>query len=530
MNTNPALKPSRVAVLAGLALACAATLTRAQTPDYIIDRFDDPTEADSWARWWGSALQTYEYDGTVNTGTNAGSGSLKATIQFDLASYGSDNQFAAVRYFTAADGSRETLDGSQYTNLVFDLKFDTNSPSSGGNFGYFEYGVVPTDYSQIELGHLSVASTNGDWTHIVAPIDPSTAKITNIFGFWIKIWSGDPSSGMTGTTTFWVDNVELIGITNTVIPSPTMGLSRATPGLQLIASAPAQTYQRQSISTLSTDTNGNPTAYSWVGGSSPVTYSVTIASYPSTNYSGFQTHIFLVPMASLPTYESSPDWNEPNVVFLQIANNADGSASATFRYKTNLPNGNTMLWNSNPTNGPVGALASITDPSPLGTWSLTFQNNTNVTLTAPSGASTNFVMPPDSAALFADPLVAVFGAQPNGDANIGQTVILSRIQVTGTTSAIDEKFIGATLDTTTWQIVAQDAAGVTVAPPDSLYWINWSLPATGFLLEASTNLSSTSAWADAGLTNVVQVLGKRMVVLTSSSLPGTNGFYRVSKP
>ncbi|MHB8522597.1 MAG: hypothetical protein ACYDH9_17810 [Limisphaerales bacterium] len=519
-----------LAALAGLALACSTSLTRAQTPDYIIDQFTDPTETDSWARWWGGAVQTYEYDGTEDSKTNASSGSLKATIQFDLAAYAGDNQFAAVHYFTTPDGARQTLDGSLYTNLVFDLRFATNSAQSGGNFGYFEYGVVPTDYSQIGLGNITVAATNGAWTHIVAPIDPSAPKITNIFGVWIKVWSGDASSGMTGTTTFWVDNVELIGNTNTAPPpSPTMVIQPVTPGLQLVASAVGQTYQRQSISTLSADTNGNPTAYSWIGAANPVTYSVTVAGYPATNYSGFQTHIFLVPMASLPTWESSPDWNEANIIFLQIGNNADGSAYATFRYKTNSANGNTMLFNAEPTNGPVGTLASIGSPSPLGTWSITFQSNTNVTLTAPSGASTNFVMPAESAALFADPLVAVFGAQPNSDANIGQTVVLSRIQITGTTSAIDEKFTEPALDIGTWQIVAQDAAGVIQAPPDSAYWVKWTLPANGFTVEVKTNLVAGS-WVDAGFTNVVQVGTHRSVLVAKPSLPGTDGFYRLVKP
>jgi hypothetical protein len=518
------------AALAGLALAGSTSLISAQTPDYIIDRFNDSTETDSWTRWWGGAVQTYEYDATENTSTNAGSGALKATIQFDLATHGGDNQFAAVHYFSTADGARETLDGSLYTNLVFDLKFATNSPSSGGNFGYFEYGVVPTDYSQVTLGHISVAATNGGWNHIVAPIDPNNVKITNIFGVWIKVWSGDASSGMTGTTTFWVDNVELIGITNTAPPPrPTLGLQPVTPGLQLIASAAGQTYQRQSVSTLGTDTNGNATAYSWIGNTNPVTYSVTIASYPGTNYSGFQTHIFLVPMASLPNWESSPDWNEANVIFLQIGNHADGSASATFRYKTNSPNGNAMLWNSNPTNGAVGALAGIGNPSPLGTWSITFQSNTNVTLTAPSGASTNFVMPAESAALFADPLVAVFGAQPNNNANIGQTVVLSRIEITGTPAPVDEKFNEPTLNIGTWQVVAQDAAGVVQAPPDSRFWVNWTLPANGFIVETSTNLTS-GAWADSGLTNIVQFGTHRAILVTKPSLPGPDGFYRVIKP
>ena len=116
---------------------------------------------------------------------------------------------------------------------------------------------------------------------------------------------------------------------------------------------PGAQYQRQSIRTK------NP-AYSWVGASDPVTYSFTIGNYPGRTYSGFQTHLFIVPGSNLPTYETSPDWNEPNVIFLQIANNADGTAYGAFRYKTNQPSGNSMIFGN-------GTIATIGSASALGT-------------------------------------------------------------------------------------------------------------------------------------------------------------------
>ena len=77
-----------------------------------------------------------------------------------------------------------------------------------------------------------------------------------------------------------------------------------------------------------------------------------------------------------------------------------------------------MIYNTatNNANGwpvePVGFL-STSNYSPLGTWSVTFNNQTNVTLTAPHGQTTNFVFDPASAALFADPATVILGAQPN---------------------------------------------------------------------------------------------------------------------
>jgi len=228
--------------------------------------------------------------------------------------------------------------------------------------------------------------------------------------------------------------------------------------------------------------------------------------------------------------DTSIDWNAPNLVFVQIVNNADGTAAGRFMYKTNLPSGNSMLWNMEPTNGPVGTLAIIDNPTALGTWTVTFNNNTDVTLTTPSGTSTNFAMPAEAAALFADPVYAYFGIQPNGSANIGQSATLSRIQITGVLTPLDDTFSGETLDTAKWQIVAADASGVVQVPPNSVYWLKWTAPALGYGLQSAPSLVPGS-WTDPGLVNVVQIGSQKAVVVPSSSLPSaTGGFFRLIKP
>jgi hypothetical protein len=508
-------------VVCGLSLTAGPTM--AQTQDFIVNQFNDSTEADQWTRWWGNAVQTYEFDPAVDASGNANSGSLKATIEFDLAQWVGENQFAVQHNFGAS------LDGTQFTNLVFDLRFDTNSPTrpTSRDFGFFEYGLIPADFSQITLGAVTVAATNSGWTHVVTPIDPTTAKLSNIIGVWSKVWAGDASAGgnnkLTGTTVFWLDNVKLIANTNTAPPAaPTMAIQKAIPGLQLFASKAGSQYQRQNIYTLNT-------SYSWVNSANPVTYSLTISNYPDTNHTGFQTHMFLVPGSSLPTFESSPDYNEPNVVFLDIQNQANGSAYASFRYKTNQANGNSMLYNADSSAGPVGTLAGIGSPSALGTWSLTFSNNTSVALASPSGTSTNFNLPADSAALFADPMYVYVGVQPNNLNNIGQSVTLSRIQITGVAAPLDDKFTGPTLDADTWQVAAEDPTGVVAVPPDSIYSLSWTLPDTGFVVQAGPLLVPAS-WGDPGLTNLFQIVNRRRVLVPSSSLPGTNsGFFRLIK-
>lgn len=513
-----------VAVCAFIAASFSAL---AQTPDIIVNNFDSVDEATSWARWWGSAFQTYEVDTTVDADANANSGSLKATIEFDLAAHGGDNQFAFVGSFP----ENATVDGSQYTNLVFDLRWEPTSPTRpGGDFGYLEIGFRRADFTQLWLTPLTVPASAGDgWTRITLPINPGAQGVDQLTGIAFKMWSGDANNGFTGTTTFWIDNVHLEGREDTTIPEPTLSLEKAGAGLQIFASGSGQ-YQRQNIRTI------DP-SQSWVGASSPVTYSFTIADYPdATNYS-FQTHLFLVPGSGISNGESSPDWNQPNVIFLEIQNTDQGTANATFRYKTNSANGNTMLYNSNPDSGAVGALASISTEEIRGTWSLKFENDTSVTITTPSGTSTNFALPSESAALFADPLYAYLGIQPNRLENLGQSARFTSFQTEGTLNPLNETFAGVVpdpetnpdadpnLDPTIWERVAENAGGIVLVPADATYIVEWTTPAIGFQLQQSDSLASPQ-WTD--VTATATQVGDRIRAAVTAS--GSQGFYRLLKP
>jgi hypothetical protein len=508
----------------------AALPALAQSEDLVVNAFNDAAEAGQWTRWWGSAPQTYEYDSSVDAEGQSNSGALKITIGYDLAQYGGDNQFAAQGQIG------ETVDATHYASLSMDVRFDPGSPTRPtlGDFGYLEYGLIPSDYSQVWLGGVAVASTNSGWTHIVAPIDPGTAKIDQTVGVVLKMWAGDTGNNqLTGNTVLWVDNVKLVAATN-ALPPPTMAIQPVVPGLRLTASDPAQQYQRQNVRTLASDAAGMATYYSWVTAGAPVTYSVTVKSFPDAAHSGFQLQVLLVSESAMPygPNDNAVDWNATNAVFVQIANNADGTATGRFMYKTNQPSGNSMFWNTDSTNGAVGTLAMISDPSPLGTWSVTFNNNTDITLTTPSGSSTNCSMPSAAAALFADQdyaLDAYIGIQPNTTDNIGQSAILSRIQISGAPTPLDDTFSGASLDTDLWQIVAQDPTGILQVPPNSVYYLSWAAPATGFSLQVAPTLGKGS-WMDSGLTNIFQVGTHKVVLIPSSGLPSANtGYFRLIK-
>ena len=505
-------------ILAGTLLAAGLALPVIGAENIVIP-FNDASDS-TFSRWWGNASQTYEHDATVDVDNNAASGSQKMIIGFNIAANGGDNQFAAFRSFSSV------IDARDYTNLTFYVRFDPASPvRPAGNFGNLEFGLGPTDFSQINLGTVAVPTTETGWYRVSVRLDPTVPKMDAINRFWVKIWSGTPD-GLTGTTTMWLDNITLNANTNTAPPPPpSIAIQRVKPGLHLFTTAAGGQYGRQSIYTVGSS------GYSWVGASGPVTYSLTISDHIKSG-ANFQTHMFLVPGSGLPTWENSPDWNEPNLVFLDIGNNADGSGYASFRYKTNLPNGNTMVYNADTAAGPAGTIATIGSPKVAGTWSVTFNNNTQVALTAPNGAVTNFTLPNDAAAMFADPMHVYVGAQPNQTANIGQSIAISRVQVTGTTTPIDDSFNGGTLDPNVWQIAAADAAGIVVVPPDYQFWLSWTLPDAGFTVEAITpEVGNGQEFEPSGLTSPIQIGSRRWSLVPQSLEPfsGEGIFLRLKK-
>jgi hypothetical protein len=166
---------------------------------------------------------------------------------------------------------------------------------------------------------------------------------------------------------------------------------------------------------------------------------------------------------------------------------------------------------------------------PLGKWSLSFNHNTNVTITAPDNTSTNFTIPASDAAYFQDPLFVYVGSLPNNNANIGQSATFSRVQVSGAAGSLNETF--ATLDAGTWVKYAEDPAGVFITAPDAKFWVTWPLPDGGYTnLYATSNLTNklgSSQWLPlpASATGWMNVGGaERLAIINQSTLTGAFGY------
>ena len=303
---------------------------------------------------------------------------------------------------------------------------------------------------------------------------------------------------LTNTWTAYFDNLEVQAVPTNIPPPPppTMALQPSTAGLQMISTTTGGGNARYNVHPVSP-------GYSFVN-SPETTYSVTIKKYPTyASHPNFQTHMFLIPAGSLPwgAGDTACDWNSTNLIFMQIANNADGSAYSRFMYKTNVSGGGwkDQIFGTN-------TLANLSSTTILGTWSLKIQYNTNVTWTAPDGSSTNFVFPADSAACFADAtgLYAYIGMQPNGDGNVGQSSVIGEIKITGGVDGIGtpspditDTFATAPLDSATWAVTASDGNGVQVVTAETPYWLLWTLPDSGFGLQYADSITAPqSQWGD----------------------------------
>jgi hypothetical protein len=526
-----------VLTVVGLNLAGAVAVGQAQVTNYVYS-FDTAGSDASWIRWWGVQFEKPAWDPSMDASNNPASGSLKAEIPFTGAS---GEQFCFFGNFNNVGpwDNSVTLDGTKYSHVTFDIFVDPSSAMTpAGDFGSLAIGLATASWGQIWLNEWNLpvplwpipANATNEWVHCSIPIDPSVSGINNVAGVIFKMWS---NGAHTNRLTFWLDNITLVARQEET-PPPTMAIAKAQAGLQLFASQPGAQWQRQCIRTA-----GN--GYAWLSYPyDPMTYSVTIKEFPPPAYAGFQVHIFLVPQATMPygPDDGAIDWNAPNVIFVQITQNADGSGSARFMYKTNQPGGNSMLWNTDPAAGPVGTLAFLWSPTVRGTWSVTFNaSEETIGMTAPDGSSTNWTMPPALAAppgenLFEGPLYAYFGVQPNAMGNIGQSAVFSGVKIESGDPAftpLEDDFSGQTLDTAKWAVVASDRAGVFVAPPESVYWVSWTLPDVGFGLQGSPSVGPPS-WSDLTPAVLFRNNTRRMALITVPLLPAADaGYFRLAK-
>ena len=304
---------------------------------------------------------------------------------------------------------------------------------------------------------------------------------------------------------------------------PTNYIARATGPQGLIVTTTtnvtvdAVQYQRQGIRTTYTNTP----AYNWLNSPDPVSYSLTITNFPSGTYSNFESYLMLVegPVGT----EPNPDWVEYDVVLFTVQNRNDGTAFANLQYKVNGGNDNSMFYGS-------GNLGTISNVSPLGTWTVTFTNNDYVTVTTPTGntLSTNLAFG-DAALYFVNPLSVYVGAQANDSNNVGQASVYSRFEIASNgVPLLTEDFTAPSLDPAKWAVAAEDPAGILYVPLGAVFEVSWSLPDGGFYLQASHDMGNPGSWYDPGIPKAIH--NGRGAIFVTPAMARTNTFFRLFHP
>ena len=500
-----------LAGLGTIAMLCTIQVTQGQ--DLIVNDWASDQGGTFGLDWYNFRTYaygvTYTFDPTQNSAGNPSDGSMYVTVQWPINSdtnwneNWNDIQFA---FYTPP------FNPTNYINFDVDIKVDvahSATAKDGNTYGAVEL-IVNNPWTTV-VGWAPLALTNG-WQHFSGSFAglPNETNSEAVLGF---VSTGGDS--LTNTVSYWVGDIVFTAPPTVNTNMPPLSLAKAPPhGLTCIASKAAGTYQRQMVQTV----NSN---YSWntaTAASNTTIYSMTIASFPNTNYPGFESQMFLIPQVGRAS-GASIDWYSTNVLDFFVGENADGTGQGTLQYKINNP----ASWNT------ALVVSKACASGPIGTWSLTFNNNTNVTMTAPDNTTTNFTIPAGDAAYFQDPVYVYAGVLPNNDANIGQSSTFSRLQVSGSAGSINDTF--AALNPSTWVLYAEDAPGVFVTASDAKYWVTWPLPDYGFTnVYASDNLGNKpviSQWLalPASATGWVNVGGnKRLAVINQSTLNAAFGY------
>jgi len=500
--------------------------------------------------WYGHAV-TVEWatnQSTIaNPDSNPNSGSLHLVAAF---AGGDNNCVVAIPMDTNYPGfssptpdTNVVINGMQFATVEMDVLWDTNLSTvsitnfnSVGDVNGFPLGLLVNttgaggQEEAFGTGTTAVPdeASNG-WVHLSFPVLRNTAGIDQTIGLWLKKYSGNTNAAFTGTVAFYIDNVKFIG-GSLISASPLLSISKPVKGLQTVASGAGGAYDREDVVTF----DGS---YTFVNQVQPVTYAMNIAYCPPGTFGGYLVRIMLVPLQapSVDGTDASPDWNYPNILIFEITRSSTNSR-VVLREKINEPASNGDLYPGNND----ASLPAFTTPSPIeGNWLFTVTQNTNILVTAPDGSSTNLTFPNnyDSSAVSANfdyglGMVAYFGSDNNGSGNIGQRVVLAHVGITnGSTTLISDNFAtdnSLALGTGGWLVEAGGGASSTYVLPQSTKWfLDWTVPGSGFFVQTNVNLA-TGSWGTNAITSTL--LGTHYhAEVDQTNLPaGGTVFFRIN--
>ncbi len=443
---------------------------------------------------------------------------------------------------------------SNYT-LSFDMQVSgTNnlSPVNGLQLSLFPNQTTANGYA-VFGSHMLLPNTatnvfiaGAGYQHYSIPLSSFqnsgvTMMTTTNFSFGF----GDvayPANLGGGPLTIDIANLQITMDTNPPPPpNPLLTMLPAKRGLRIFQQASDAVYTQEGME--SVDIN-----QAWVGlatANTPVSYAITFQDFDTV--ANYTMNIQFVPNAGTGPYAV---YGAANDLLWRITSGGGASGFTTsLAFKTNSP----ANVNGGETNVVVATMAT-TSTNGRGTWTLTFTSDTNGTVTAPDGTSASFVLDPNMAAQFANPVNIFFGTSAGATGGYGQFTDISRIAVTNVGGVnINDDFTSDTnLDTTVWDTTfSRDAGSVILVSSTPSYWVNWNIPDDGFGLETKASLNGgTNLWfspnyygsGTASTNSIPTLMGTTLkwTLIPSGCLPtvdgtvgGTpspNAFFRLSAP
>jgi len=504
-------------------------------PNQLVETFDDSNFLlSAFTNWYGKPVYMTWTTNDAHGLTNSGSAEIIAT--FD----GADNTdviglwFGTNGIFTGTFTSN-SINGTHYNAIEMDVMWDTNLStvdlsvfnSHGDIFG-MPVGILSGNGGQVEACGTSTTyipngASNG-WVHIVLPMNPNQAG-TDVEGIWFKKYQFE--TAITGTVAYFVDNIQFDG---GPIQTPSLPMTLTKPVSGLECDNYGGSYDRNGLETLANTLTFVDTPY-------PSVYNISLTAFPGVNYGGFSARVYWVPnpFAS----EKEPDWVEPTLLMCDIYQQANGTANAVLRCKTNQPASNGSLYvNGNP---------AFVSSKVLGNWTFTFLNDTTIHIQAPDGTSTNLAFPLGMATSDVQNyfgagspggggMVVYYGSFTGGSGNVGAHLVMGGAGYNANNLTNSDNFTTDTdIDQTTWFVQADGGAtSVFIVPPDYMYNLDWPATVSGETVQVNTSLNNPAGWNTNGLPTAIQAGDHYHTVWRASDLPNNgvdgNFYWRLVHP
>ncbi len=513
-----------------LLIGALSGLTTAVNGDVVV--WNAGTNFDSEAV--GPYGTTSQFGGTSSPALNVvtpGMGGVGNAMELTWIQDGSFLNFQSAGSSYSASGNTNTL-LANYT-LQFDMQVigvNAGPYPQGFQISIFGPGGGVFGGPKVELDLTTNVFTAGQgYQHYSFTLDqfvlhnsfvPTAASFT--VGFGIVSFGGPDTPSNPETVD--IDNLQITMKSNPLPPPhPTNSIVAAKPGLRLFAQNSQHNYNQEGFATV--DLN-----QSWVGvatPANPVSYSVSIGDFNTVN--NYALFVQFAQGAS-PTDPSGVFDGQNALVWTIQSAGGTGGFTTSVNWKTNLPqNGEPNV---------AMPVTTTTSTNGVGTWTLTFTNDLDGTVTAPDGTTGIVALPDEAAAAdFANSCIIDFGTAPNNDAGFGQWITFNKIAISNVVDGneIDDFTQDTNFNTTLWNpAFSVDANSAVQVPPGINYWINWTAPATGFGLETKAQLvGGTNVWfspnyygSGVGASNSVPALmGNQLywALVPSACFPTTDG-------